>query len=246
MVAIPEGRFVMGAPKEEPESSDSERPQHTVTLQSFFLSEYPVTQAQWKAVAALNFVNRSLDSDPSTFKGDNRPVENVFWLDAVEFCARLSRLTDKDYRLPSEAEWEYACRAGTTTPFHFGETITTDQANYNGDYSYGVAPKGLYRKQTTPVGSFGVANAFGLYDLHGNVWEWCADHWHENYEGAPINGSAWLKDGNSDRRVLRGGSWINNPKRCRSAYRLRGNPNYRNDSGGFRIACSLSANSVIF
>lgn len=145
-------------------------------------------------------MNKELDADPSNFKGDKRPVEQVSWYDAVEFCDRLTAHTKRAYSLPSEAEWEYACRAGTRTPFHFGETITTDLANYRGtdneEYkwsgSYGPGPKGIYREQITEVGSFGVANAFGLYDMHGNVWEWCLDDWHDNYEGAPTDGSAWL------------------------------------------------------
>jgi formylglycine-generating enzyme required for sulfatase activity len=240
MVSIPGGSFMMGSPKGEAERLESEEPQQAVTLSSFCLGKYPVTQAQWRAVAALDQVNRSLDPDPASFKGDNRPVERVSWYEAVEFCDRLSQRTKRPYRLPSEAEWEYACRAGTTTPFHFGETIATELANYDGNYTYGAAPKGLYRKGTTPVGSFGVANAFGLCDMHGNVWEWCADHWHENYRGAPTDGSAWLSENEGARRLLRGGSWSYIPRICRSADRVRYNPDYRDNSCGFRIACSLA------
>jgi formylglycine-generating enzyme required for sulfatase activity len=240
MVAIPAGSFVMGSPDREKGRSSSEDPQHTVTLSSFFLGKYPVTQAQWKAVAALTQVNRSLDPDPSRFKGETGPVECISWLDAIEFCDRLSQLTGRPYRLPSEAEWEYACRAGTTTPFHFGEIITTDLANYNGDYTYGDGPKGVYRRETTPVGSFGVANAFGLYDMHGNVWEWCMDHWHENYEDAPIDGSAWINLSASENasRLLRGGSWVNYPRGCRSAFRNWLFAGGSNLYFGFRVACS--------
>jgi formylglycine-generating enzyme required for sulfatase activity len=240
MVLIPGGRFLMGSPEDELERSSSEGPQHTVTLSSFFLGKCPVTQSQWKAVAALTQVNRELNPDPSNFKGENRPVEKISWLDAIEFCDRLSQLTGRPYRLPSEAEWEYACRAGTTTPFHFGETITTDLANYNGTYTYGKGIKGLYRNATTPVGSFGVANAFGLYDIHGNVWEWCMDHWHENYEDAPIDGSAWIDPSASENayRLLRGGSWNDYPQDCRSAYRDRLNADGGFDLYGFRVACS--------
>ena len=171
-----------------------------MTIQPFCLGKYAVTQAQWRAIAALPQINRELNPDPSGFKGDNRPVEWVSWLEAVECCDRLSRQTGRSYRLPSEAEWEYACRAGTTTPFHFGETMTTELANYCGEDrdiggrlykgAYGVGPQGAYRQETTAVGSFAVANAFGLFDMHGNVWEWCLDHWHENYQGAPTDGSA--------------------------------------------------------
>jgi formylglycine-generating enzyme required for sulfatase activity/cell division protein ZapA (FtsZ GTPase activity inhibitor) len=240
MVKIPEGGFVMGSPENELERSTSEGRQHTVTLQLFFLGKYPVTQAQWQIVAAFPQVNRELAPDPSRFKGKNRPVENVSWLEAVEFCDRLSQHTGRQYRLPSEAEWEYACRAGTTTPFHFGEMITTDLANYNGNYTYGKGPKGIDRKETTAVGSFGMANAFGLYDMHGNVWEWCIDHWHENYKDAPIDGSAWINPeaAENDSRLLRGGSWYDDPRNCRSAYRLWNNADHRFNYFGFRVACS--------
>ncbi|HBB32241.1 MAG TPA: hypothetical protein DDZ80_23625 [Cyanobacteria bacterium UBA8803] len=246
MVAIPEGSFVMGSPEDEHQRSSTESPQHTVTLKSFFLGKYPVTQAQWKAVASLPQINRKLNPDPSGFKGENRPVERVSWYDAVEFCDRLSQKTGRHYRLPSEAEWEYACRAGTTTPFHFGETITPELANYDCNYAYRAGVKGVYRQETTPVGSFGVANAFGLYDMHGNVWEWCADQWHENYEGAPTDGSAWLDDNDNDnqRHLLRGGSWFNDPRGCRSACRLNFDAAvFRNYYFGFRVGCAAARTS---
>ncbi len=191
MVLIPAGDFVMGASAKEKDSGDNEHPQHSVIVPQFFMGKHQVTQAQWRRVAVMSKVNIDLEPDPSRFKGDDRPVESVSWYEAMEFCARLSQYTGREYRLPSEAEWEYACRSGTTTPFHFGETITPELVNYNGDNPYGNAPKGLYRQETTPVGSF-PANAFGLYDMHGNVWEWCADDWHNSYKGAPIDGSAWI------------------------------------------------------
>jgi formylglycine-generating enzyme required for sulfatase activity len=195
---------------------------------------------------ALPKAKIDLNPDPSDFKGEKRPVEQVSWNEAVEFCARLSRKTKRMYRLPSEAEWEYACRAGTTTPFHFGETITTDLANYCGEDrtineilykgSYGNGPKGTYRKETTEVGTF-PANAFGLYDMHGNVWEWCADYWHENYNGAPTDGSAWLTEDENANRLLRGGSWYNAPRSCRSAHRNWYRSDVRDSNFGFRVGC---------
>jgi formylglycine-generating enzyme required for sulfatase activity len=217
MMLIPDGTFIMGSPEEEKDSYNEERPQHEVTIKPFWFGQYQVTQAQWKFVAKLPQVKKELDPDPSHFKGDNRPVESVSWYDAVEFCDRLSRHTKRQYRLPSEAEWEYACRAGTKTPFHFGETITTDFANYDGNQTYGQGPKGVYREKTTEVGSFGVANNFGLYDMHGNVWEWCLDDWHDDYTDAPTDGSAWFNSDDklsdkSGRAALRGGSWILGPR----------------------------------
>lgn len=209
--------------------------QHCVTLPAFFISQFPITQAQWRFVAALPRVNRDLEPDPANFKGDRRPVEVVSWYEAMECCARLSERTGKIYRLPSEAEWEYACRAGTTQPFHFGETLSTEVANYRGTYIYGDGNQGLYRQQTTEVGSFGVVNAWGLSDLHGNVWEWCLDHWHPSYQRAPIDGSAWVTDGDDRYRVLRGGSWYGPPAYCRSAIRDFLNPVSQNGTLGFRV-----------
>jgi formylglycine-generating enzyme required for sulfatase activity len=174
----------------------------------------------------------------SRFKGDKLPVESVSWEDAVEFCARLSKATRKEYGLPSEAQWEYACRAGTTTPFNFGETISSDLANYNSNYTYQNESKGKYREHITEVGSF-LPNGFGLYDMHGNVWEWCADTYHENYQGAPNDGSVWGKRTNIF--VLRGGSWNQPPGGCRSSYRSWGAPDYLNSALGFR--CVLLNNS---
>jgi formylglycine-generating enzyme required for sulfatase activity len=240
MVMIPSGSFMMGSPEKEDGSNDDERPQHQVTIKAFCLGKYQVTQAQWKAVAAFPQVNKELKLDPSRFKGDNRPVEQVSWKDAVEFCDRLSKHTKRQYRLPSEAEWEYACRAGTTTPFHFGEMITTDLANYYGHDTYGDGVEGVYRKETTEVGSFGVANNFGLYDMHGNVWEWCQDSWHDNYTDAPTDGSAWLSSKeDSNTKLLRGGSWHDIPEDCRSAYRSYDLLDGNNNNIGFRVVCSV-------
>ena len=237
MVLVPAGTFTMGSPDDEPERRESEGPQHEVTLRSFFMGRYPVTQAQWSAVAALEKVGIDLKPAPSNFAGVNLPVENVSWYEAVEFCERLKKHSKRPYRLPSEAEWEYACRAGTATPFAFGKTLTTDAANYNGGYTYNDGPEGEHRNQTTPVDEFDIANAFGLCDMHGNVDEWCADHWHSNYEDAPANGSAWLTANEASDRVLRGGSWDYIPWLCRSATRNYVRPDFRNYDSGFRVCC---------
>ncbi|OCQ98217.1 sulfatase-modifying factor protein [Nostoc sp. MBR 210] len=245
MVSIPGGKFLMGSPESELERYDSESPQHNVTVQPFFMGKFPVTQGQWQAVGGFDKVNIDLDPDPSRFKGANRPVECVSWYDAVEFCARLSKKTGKTYRLPSEAEWEYACRAGTTTPFYFGETITTALANYDGNYTYGSAPKGEYRQETTDVGKF-PANPFGLFDMCGNVLEWCQDKWHENYNNAPTDGSAWLIESYNNYSPLRGGSWINTPRRCHSASRsdfCRAGCVNVNITFGFRVVCEFEKTS---
>jgi formylglycine-generating enzyme required for sulfatase activity len=238
MVAIPGGNFLMGSPTTEKERSNVESPQHSVTIRPFHMGKFTITQAQWRAVAAFPQIKTFLKSDPSFFKGDNLPVERVSWNDAVEFCARLTNKTGKKYRLPSEAEWEYACRAGTTSPFHFRETIIPALVNYDSNYPYGNAPKGVYRGKTTPVGSFQVANAFGLYDLHGNVCEWCADHWHDSYKGARSDGSIWLSSNESSARLLRGGSWHNNSNYCRSASRGCTSPANDGNGIGFRVVCA--------
>ncbi|AFZ01321.1 formylglycine-generating enzyme family protein [Calothrix sp. PCC 6303] len=238
MVYIPGGNFMMGSPEDEKDSNDWEKPQHQVTVQPFYMGKYQVTQAQWQAVAKLPKIDRDLNPEPSRFKGENHPVECVSWYDAVEFCARLSKATRKEYRLPSEAEWEYACRAGTTTPFHYGETITSELANYRAnEYTYAEEPVGEYREETTPVGSF-PPNSFGLYDMHGNVYEWCADPWHDDYKGAPKDGSVWRENGNDNYSSLHGGSWDLDPRICRSSYRLN---YYTRDliirNVGFRVVC---------
>lgn len=249
MVAIPGGKFLMGSPENELERRDSESPQHTVAVQPFFMGKFPVTQSQWAIVAALKKVNIDLNPEPSNFKGANRPVEQVSWDDAIEFCARLSNKTGKTYRLPSEAEWEYACRARTTTPFYFGETITTDLANYRGtdwDYqgtlypgNYAQGTKGEFREQTTDVGSF-PPNSFGLFDMHGNIWEWCQDDWHENYKGTGTDGSPWKVY--NDNRLVRGGSWSDLPRYSRSANRYKSLGGGWFSNVGFRVVVAASFN----
>jgi formylglycine-generating enzyme required for sulfatase activity len=240
MVLIPPGTFQMGSPATEQEREDNEGPQHQVTVPQFYMGRYEVTQAQWRAVASLPKVKIALNPYPSKFTGDNLPIEQVSWDEAVEFCARLSKATGRDYRLPSESEWEYACRAGTTSPFAFGERISSQIVNYIFDTAVGGGVgEGTARHDPTAVGSFGVANAFGLYDMHGNVWEWCEDIWHGNYNGAPVDGSAWVSGGEQDTRVLRGGSRHNAEKECRSAYRAKEAPAPRlNYTDGFRVAAS--------
>ena len=211
MMQIPAGTFLMGSPEsEEGRFGNRESPQHRVSVSSFFMAKYPVTQAQWRLVSKMPQVKLKLKPNPSKFKGDSRPVEQVSWDEAIEFCSRLTKYTKRQYRLPTEAEWEYACRAESETPFHFGETISPELANY--DYkqaliqTYGERLVGEYRGKTNPIDHFKFANAWGLCDMHGNVWEWCQDHWHDNYESAPEDGSAWLTENSDAPRVRRGGS----------------------------------------
>ena len=241
MILVPGGVFMMGSPEDEPERAAHEGPQHQVTVPTFFMGRCPVTQAQWRFVAELPEINRSLNPGPSEFKGEDRPVESISWYDAMEFCRRLAAYSTREYRLPSEAEWEYACRAGTTTPFYFGPILTTEVANYHGDYTYNDSPKGEYRGETTPVNYFGIGNVFGLCDMHGNVNEWCLDHYHDSYEGAPTDGNAWVDEGANENvvRVLRGGSWDYNPRDCRSASRDDYvDPRVAYYTFGFRVVCS--------
>ncbi|MEQ8466975.1 formylglycine-generating enzyme family protein, partial [Coleofasciculus sp. E1-EBD-02] len=209
-----------------------------VNIAPFYLGKYPITQAQWQVVASFPQIRRELKADPSEFKGANRPVESISWLDALEFCNRLSKKTEKNYRLPTEAEWEYACRAGTNTPFHFGETMTTELANYDGKVSYKSEPQGTDRGETTEVGYFKVANAFGLYDMHGNIGEWCEDRY-DHYPGGPEvifhRDDYWLNF--RDCCIVRGGYWEVYASGCRSAQRSCCRVDYGNDSRGLRVAC---------
>jgi formylglycine-generating enzyme required for sulfatase activity len=270
MMLIPSGTFMMGQTAAEKvelinqvgeedyqKYYASELPRHSVTVPSFFMGRYPITQAQWLSVAAYPAVERELKLDPSEFKGvgaaspmeNRRPVEQVSWDDATEFCRRLSQHTNRTYRLPSEAEWEYACRAGTTPSFHFGETLDADLANYSAEDwevqgklyqgTYGRGVQGKYRKETTDVGIF-PANLFGLYDMHGNVLEWCEDDFHASYEGAPIDGRTWVdSDRTEARKLLRGGSWFNVPRECRSAVRYYRKRDIIDGDVGFRVCCVL-------
>jgi formylglycine-generating enzyme required for sulfatase activity len=247
MVAIPSGKFMMGALSDEKNSYDDERPQHEVTVQPFFMGQTSITQAQWRVAAGFPQVKRTIDPNPSHFKGDDLPVEKVSWEDAEEFCLRLSVYAGREweYRLPTEAEWEYACRAGTKTPFHFGETIAGKFANYDASVVYQRQKKDKKSEGTTPVKKY-LPNSFGLYDCHGNVWEWCLDDWHGDYKGAPIDGEPWFdQNANKDTfKVLRGGSWIDSPEDCRSAARCLNTRARRINSIGFRVVCSASRTLV--
>jgi eukaryotic-like serine/threonine-protein kinase len=236
MVKIPAGKFTMGSPTSEKNRDQDESPQHQVTLPAFFLGQMLVTQAQWQSIMGNN---------PSHFTGDSKlPVDSVTWLEAMDFCQKLSQKTGHTYRLPNEAEWEYACRAGTTTPFAFGETITPVVVNYKGDFPYASAAKEEYRQKTTIVGSF-PANPFGLHDMHGNLWEWCLDEWFNNYNGAHLDGSALLKDNDSrQKRLLRGGSWRDGSGTCRSANRLKGATSFVYDYDvGLRVVSVLTSST---
>jgi formylglycine-generating enzyme required for sulfatase activity len=236
MVHIPAGRFLMGSPPDEPERIDSEGPQHWVDVPAFALGQYAVTFDEWDACVAAGGCRHTPDDEG--WGHGRRPVINVSWDDAQAYCQWLSRQTGKTYRLPSEAEWEYACRAGTTTPFWWGDRIDPSLANYDGYYAYAKGPKGERRQQTLPVEGF-QPNPFGLYQMHGNVWEWCQDRWHGSYAGAPTDGSAWEagKAGEETPRVVRGGSWYGYPRGCRAAFRDRFSAGDRYADLGFRVCC---------
>ncbi len=224
LVLIPGGKFMMGDNTHHPD----EQPIRQVTLSPFYMGKYPVTQAQYRQIMGDNLGSGS---------GADDPVEKISWDDAIAFCTKLSQTTGKQYSLPSESQWEYACRAQTTTAFHFGDTITPDLVNYNGEYPYNGAPVGQNRDRSTPVGSF-PANAFGLYDMHGNVWEWCLDRYQPNYLTAPVDGSAVVdasESASSAKRVMRGGSWDYVAKGCRSAVRSSMDASLRINGCGFRV-----------
>jgi len=255
MVFLQGGTFTMGSPADEPERMENEGPQRQVTVSGFFMGIYEVTQEEYEEVMLIN---------PSNFKGDNMPVENVNWYEAVEYCNKRSQKEDltpaytidkrqsdpnntnrldpfrwtvildrgaDGYRLPTEAEWEYACRAGTTTPFSTGNNITTEQANYDGNFPYNNNPKGTYQKKPMPVGSF-APNAWGLYDMHGNVWEWCWD-WYGSYAIGPQTDPLGPASGSS--RVMRGGGWSNSAGRVRSDRRSGDYPYSGTVLLGFRV-----------
>ncbi len=233
IVVIPGGRFLMGSPEDEPERDANER-QHEVEVARFTIGKYAVTFEEYDRFVAAT--GHEKPHDLGWGRG-RRPVINVSWFDAVAYAGWLSQQTDQTYRLPAEAEWEYACRAGTITPFYFGATISTGQANYDGNYIYGKGSKGVYRKETMEIGQF-PANAWGLHDMHGNVWEWTCSEYDGNYGGAEqrcVNDS-----GSGGPCVLRGGSWLHGPHGVRGAARINRNPHYRTRGGGFRLARTLT------
>ncbi|MDP6475372.1 MAG: SUMF1/EgtB/PvdO family nonheme iron enzyme [Alphaproteobacteria bacterium] len=237
MVVVPAGEFMMGSPDSEEERESHEGPVFRVALgQPFAIGKYEVTFAEWDACVGDGGCN-GYRSDDSGWGRGQRPVSHISHDDATAYTEWLSRETGQAYRLPSEAEWEYAARAGTVTPFHSGAAITTDQANYDGNYPYGGAAIGLYRAKTVPVGGF-PPNAFGLHDVHGNLWEWVEDCWNESYAGAPSSANVW-RAGDCSARIVRGGSWYSGSANIRSAYRLRNDSQARIQTVGFRIARSL-------
>ena len=238
MVGSTGGKVVKGATKNEEGSGNAERPQHEVTFaRPFALARDAVTFEEYDRFCAAT--KREKPEDEGWGRG-RQPAINVNWHDAVAYCAWLAEQSGAEYRLPSEAEWEYACRAATTTPFAFGATVSTDRANYNGNQTYGSGTKGVYRQRTVAVDELDAANAWGLRHMHGNVWEWCTDPWHDSYAGAPSDGSPWLHGkADSSRRVLRGGSWNVTPWGLRSAIRGWDGPANHDGSVGFRPARTL-------
>ncbi|MDJ0718178.1 MAG: formylglycine-generating enzyme family protein [Prochloraceae cyanobacterium] len=233
MVKIPGGTFTMGSTQSELGHRADEMPTHQVKVPSFYMGKFPITQQQWKEVGRLRRVD--FDLDRTRKLNDPRyPIENVCWYSAVEFCERLSKKTGRLYRLPSEAEWEYGARAQTTTPFHFGKSIGRKLANCNFEYTKASLARCEYVPQITTVGNY-FPNAFGLYDMHGLVWEWCADDYRANYEGAPTDGSVWFSDAANGYKVLRGGCWSHFPRFCRSAMRNYNNPTLSYNGIGCRV-----------
>jgi formylglycine-generating enzyme required for sulfatase activity len=227
MLSIPPGTFQMGSPPHH--GNIDEHPQHFVTIKSFMMGKFLITQGQWKAVIGK--------LPPCRFKGEYLPVERISWDEAQNFCQRLAQKTGRNYHLPSETQWEYACRAGTTTPFSFGETLTSDIANFNGEHIFRREPGGIYFHSTSEGGKF-PPNAFGLYDMHGNLWEWCVDNWLEDYSSSPRDDTAY-QNHNNPSRVARGGSWHEPARLCRSAARIQFLQSEAEEFIGFRVVCDI-------
>ena len=251
MIRVPSGEFLMGEDASGlaeferecgrylddkakcKDYADDHAPQHRVSVNEFLIGRYEVTQRQWKAV--MGGLPPGMAELEAKFKGDDLPVVMVSWDEIQEFLRRIGT----EYRLPSEAEWEYAARAGTTTAYAFGSEISPAIVNYDGNYPAGNQPKGLYREAPIAVGSLGRANAWGLFDMHGNVWEWCADNWHDSYKGAPADGRVWREGGEAADRVVRGASWGSDAVHCRSADRSGNAPGSRYNGVGFRLSSTL-------
>ncbi len=230
LVYIPAGEFLMGSPETELGRKEDEGPQHRLKInKDFWMGKYEVTRKQWIAV---------MGKDRVWFEGgDNYPVEWLSWGQAQDFVKKLNEKTGLKFRLPTEAEWEHACRAGTTTPFHYGDSLSSEQANFDGNYPYGGAEKGVYREKTCPVGSF-QPNAFGLYDMHGNVWEWCEDVYKADILSHPElytknNVGNRVYSGEGSFYVIRGGGWLGNGNQLRSA--SRASYSYAQNYVGFRL-----------
>jgi formylglycine-generating enzyme required for sulfatase activity len=252
LVLLPTGRFQMGSPEHERKIAMAagsqqgwlarELPQHWVGIERpIAMGRYPVLVGEWRDFVRATGWRPSGDVNweaPGFAQTERHPVVGINWFDALKYVRWLSEATGRGYRLPSEAEWEYACRAGTRTPFSCGDTISTDQANYDGNFTWNGGPRGEYRRGTTPAGMF-APNPWGLFDMHGNVWEWVQDVVHDNYEGAPLDGSAWEEGGDQARRILRGGSWLYNPRYLRSALRNGFSAVLSNDIVGFRVVREL-------
>tara|TARA_R110002096_G_scaffold115073_3_gene249268 strand:- start:4086 stop:5033 length:948 start_codon:yes stop_codon:yes gene_type:complete len=235
MIALDGSLAMVGSTDGDHSAGTYECAPQCVEVESLYLGRTPVTQDQWRAVAALPAISRELVLEPACFTGGKHPVECVSWHDAAEFCKRLSVDSGRNYRLPTEAEWETACRAGTTSAFHVGPTLTSELANYSARHAYDTEQPGTYRRSTTPVAQF-APNAHGLYDMHGNVWEWCADAWQDSFSDRGAQASI----GESKRRTLRGGSWADAPAKLRSASRTGYAADSLNRIIGFRVALSLS------
>ncbi len=242
LVLIPEGTFLMGS--SEKKSYPEERPVHLVKIPPFFIGKHPITKEQWRFVSELPKMRIDLHKYPSKKGGGKHPVTRVSWEDSNEFCDRLSEFLGEKYRLPTEAEWEYSCRAGSLTAYNFGDVITSNVANFDGRYPCHDDLKDIFRGRITSVGELKYANQFGLFDMHGNIWEWCQDSWHESYNDAPSNASAWEDNTSSLVKVIRGGSWLSEAVKCRSAYRQRGDMNHRSENTGFRIAKSIKKDKI--
>lgn len=265
MVVVPAGEFMMGSPADEPERENwqtgTESPLHKVTIsRPFAVGRFAISRGQFAAfVKAKNYNmgpgahvwngeawtwdTKASWREPGFPQDDSHPVMCVSWEDATAYAAWLAELTNKSYRLLSEAEWEYVARAGTSGPFWWGSSISTSQANYNGNQTYGGGAVGAYRAGTVPVSSF-APNPWGLYNVHGNSWEDCNDVWHDNYVDAPHDGSPWIREGDPTRRVTRGGSWDIGPVALRSAFRNGVRADNRGNDRGFRLARSVAGRTA--